>query len=390
MSATHRSSKSIPMLCLVMRKRQRSSVLIHCIATLVGVVAGLVRFLPCLFRSRPALIAENLFLRKQLAFYREREIEPHRLTDAGRVCLVVWARLFNWREALVIVKPETLVGWHRKGFRLFWRWKSKGGRPRLPRNIRQLIADMAAENPTWGEERIADELALKLGIYVSPRTVRTYWPEEPLGSGHRSTRPQHWRSFVRNHAQAIVACDFLVAVTARFQLLYILVVMEICSRRILHFNVTAHPTSSWTTQQLREAIPSDHQYRFLIHDRDSIFSAALDQQVGALGLRVLRTPVRAPKANAYCERLVGTIRRECLDYLIPLNERHLRNLLREWVRHYNQARPHSALGPGIPEASDRFFSPKGRGHVLPSEVRIHKEPVLGGLHHEYILEKLAS
>jgi putative transposase len=290
----------------------------------------------------------------------------------------------------MIVKPETLIGWHRNGFRLFWKWKSKVGRPRLPKNIRQLIAEMAAENSTWGEDRIADELALKLGIYVSPRTVRAYWPEEPLGSGRRSTRPQHWRSFIRNHAQAIVACDCLVAVTARFQLLYILVVLEIGSRRILHFNVTAQPNAVWTMQQLREAIPSDHTYRFLIHDLDCIFSAPLDQQVGAMGIRVLRTPVRAPKANAYCERLVGTIRRECLDFLIPFNERHLRRLLREWVAHYNHARPHSALGPGIPAGGDRFFPPNGRGHELPGEVRINKKRVLGGLHHEYSLEKLAS
>jgi len=298
--------------------------------------------------------------------------------------------MFNWREALMIVKPETLVVWHRKGFRLFWKWKSKGGRPRLPRNIRRLIAEMAAENPTWGEERVADELALKLGIYVSPRTVRAYWPEEPLRSDPRSTRPQHWRTFVRNHARAIVACDFLMAVTARFQLLYVLVVMEIGSRRIVHCNVTPHPTAIWTMQQLREAIPSDHEYRFLIHDRDSIFSADLDRQVGALALRVLRTPVRAPKSNAYCERLVGTIRRECLDYLIPFSERHLRALLREWVCHYNQARPHSALGPGILDGGDRFFAPTGRGHALPDGARIDKKAVLGGLHHEYRLEKLAG
>jgi putative transposase len=350
----------------VMRKPQRKSILSHLISTLLGVGAELSCFLPSLFRSRSALIAE---LRKQLAFYRERENKPRRLTDAARVCLLVWSRLFNWREALVIVKPETLVAWHRKGFRLFWKWKSKGGRPRLPRNIRQLIAEMATENPTWGEERVADELALKLGIYVSPRTVRAYWPEEPLRSGPRHARPQHWRTFVRNHARAIVACDFLVVVTARFQLLYVLVVMEIGSRRI---------------------IPSDHGYRFLIHDRDRIFSAARDRQVGALGLRVLRTPVRAPKANAYCERLVGAIRRECLDYLIPLSERHVRALLREWVWHYNQARPHSALGPGIPDGGDRFFEGMGSGHALPDGARTHKKAVLGGLHHEYALERLAS
>jgi transposase InsO family protein len=364
--------------------------LLRCISTLVGVGAGLARCLQLLFRSRSALIAENLFLRKQLAFYQEHDIAPRRLTDAARICLVVWSRLFKWREALVIVKPETFIGWHRKGFRLFWKWKSQAGRPRLPRNIRHLIAEMAAENPTWGEERIANELALKLGIHVSPRTVRAYWPEERSGPRCRSTRPQHWRTFVRNHAQAIVACDFLVAVTARFQLLYIVVVMEIGSRRIIHCNVTSHPTALWTMQQLREAIPSDHHYRFLIHDRDSIFSATLDHQVQALGLRVLRTPVRAPKANAYCERLVGTIRRECLDFLIPLNERHLRNLLREWVAHYNQARPHAALGPGIPEGGNRSFDANGSRHALPTDRYISKTAVLGGLHHEYRLERLAS
>lgn len=373
----------------VMQRPRRSQPFTHCCTTLFGAAAGLVQFLASSFRSRSALIAENLFLRKQLAFYREREIEPRRLTDAARICLVIWSRLFNWRDVLTVVKPETLIGWHRKGFRLFWKWKSKGGRRRLPKNVRQLIAEMAAENPTWGEERVADELALKLGIYISPRTVRAYWPEEPLGRGLRSTRPQYWRTFVRNHAQAIVACDFLVAVTARFQLLYVLVVMEIGTRRIVHCNVTAHPSMLWTMQQLREAIPSDHGYRFLIHDRDSIFSAALDRQVGALGLRVLRTPVRAPKGNAHCERLVGTIRRECLDYH-PLSQRHLRNLLSEWVKHYNRARPHSALGPGVPDGGDRFFDPKGRGHALPEGVRLRKKAVLGGLHHEYDLERLAS
>jgi hypothetical protein len=196
-----------------MRKPQRQPALVHLVATLFGVGAGLIRFLSSLLRSHSALVAENLFLRKQLAFYREREVKPHRLTDAARVCLLVWSRLFDWREALIVVKPETLIGWHRQGFRLFWRWKSRGGRPRLPRNIRRLIAEMAAENPTWGQERVADELALKLGIYVSPRTVRVYWPDRSPGSGSPRTRPQRWRSFVRNHAQSMVACDFLLAVT---------------------------------------------------------------------------------------------------------------------------------------------------------------------------------
>jgi len=219
--------------------------------------------------------------------------------------------------------------------------------------------------------------------------VRAYWPENPLRSGFCLSGSQRWRTFVHNHAKAMVACDFLVAVTARFQLLYVLVAMEIGSRRIIHLNVTAHPSACWTMQQLREGIPSDHQYRFLIHDRDGIFSSALDRQIDALGLKVLRTPIRAPKANAYCERLVGTLRRECLDYVIPINERHLRKLLPEWVRHYNQARPHSALGPGVPDGGDRVIRANLSRHELPTGARISKTPVLGGLHHEYRL-KLAS
>lgn len=163
----------------------------------------------------------------------------------------------------MIVKPETLIRWHRKGFKLFWRWKSRAGRPRLREDIRRLIVQMVSENPTWGEERVADELALKLGIFVSPRTVRAYCPpnmshRDPM----RTSSSQRWSTFVRNHAKAIVACDFLVSVTTGFRVLYVFVVMEIGSRRILHFNVTAHPTAAWTLQQFREAIPSDHHYRF--------------------------------------------------------------------------------------------------------------------------------
>ena len=191
-----------------------------------------------------------------------------------------------------------------------------------------------------------------MGICVSPRTVRKYWPKQLNGAGRTRTSSQHWRTFVSNHAQGIVACDFLVAVTARLQVLLVFVVMEVGSRRILHCSVTAHPIADWTLQQFREAIPSDHSYKFLIHNRDSIFSRELDQQLKSdFGLRVLRTPLRAPTANAYCERLVGTMRRECLDFVIPLNERHLQMTLRSWVTHYNQGRPHSSLGPGIQEKS---------------------------------------
>ena len=296
-------------------------------------------------------MAENLFLRKQLALFQERKKRPRPVSSGGRFVLLALARFFAWRGALVIVKPETFLKWHRTAFRMFWRWKSrKRGRPRLPKNLRELVLRMARENPTWGEGRIADERSLKLGVKVAPRTVAKYLEtNRPRGT----TGSQRWSTFVRNHAKGIVACDFLVCVTASFRVLYVFVAMEIGSRRILHSNVTGHPTAEWTTQQFREFLAFDHPYRFLIHDRDSIFSSAVDEALKGFGIRVLKTPVRAPKANAYCERLVGIIRRECLDFLIPLSEGHLKRIVREFVRHYNRGRPHSALGPGIPEPKFR-------------------------------------
>jgi putative transposase len=216
------------------------------------------QFMNVVARSRTAVAAEVLFLRKQLAYYQEHQIRPRRLTDAARLSLVFWSRLFDWKEALTVVTPQTLIRWHRKSFKLYWRWKSRGGRPPLPKDIRRLIARMVSENVTWGEERVADELSLKLGIFVSPRTVRKYWPKPLDGPKRRRTSSQHWRTFIKNHARGIVACDFLFAVTARFQVLY----MEVGTRRILHYNVTAHPTADWTLQQFREAIPSDYSYQF--------------------------------------------------------------------------------------------------------------------------------
>ena len=250
---------------------------------------------------------------------------------------------------------------------------------------------MARENPTWGEERIANELLLKLGLRVSPRTVRKYMPKRrDHGRGHRVSS-QRWMTFVRNHAQAIVACDCCVVVTATFRLLYVFIVMEHATRRILHANVTAHPTALWTLQQLREAIPADHSYRFLIHDRDSIFSQQLDQSIRNLGLRVLKTPVRSPQANALCERLIGTLRQECVDFVIPLTENHLRRLLSEWVLHYNHGRPHMSLGPGMPQSLASVpVALQTHRHRIPPFVRVAARPILGGLHHEYWLEAQAA
>ena len=238
----------------------------------------------------------------------------------------------------------------------------------------------------WGEERIAHELWLKLGIRVSPRTVRAYWP----GKGPWSDRcSQTWNTFVRNRARALLGRDFMVAVTARFQSFSIFVVMETGSRRILHCSVTPHPSAQWTIPQLREAISSDHEYRFLIHDRHATFSSELDVAIAALGLEAVKTPIRVPQANAFCERLLGTMRRECLDFMIPLNERHLRRIIREWVLHYNRGRLHSCLGPGIPDPRSAT-PPKARRHRFEEAERVKSTPVLAGLHHEYALERAVA
>jgi transposase InsO family protein len=179
-------------------------------------------------------------------------------------------------------------------------------------------------------------------------------------------------------------------VTASFRVLYVSVIMEVGTRRIVHFNATAHPTADWTLQQFREVITGEKPYRFLIHDRDSIYSSELESALKALGLGILRTPFRAPQANAFCERLVGTMRRECLDFLIPVQEKHLRRILHNWVTHYNRGRPHSSLGPGIPDPSAGIPAPRSLGHSIPRGHRVTSSVVLGGLHHEYRLEEIAA
>ena len=360
------------------------------IRTFFAVAATAYQYIVIRHRPSRSLAAENLFLRKQLALFQERQIKPRRADDATRATLVWLSRAFDWRDALVVVKPATLIRWHREGFRLFWKLKSRPGRPALPRDLRTLIRQMALENATWGEERIAHELLLKLGLCVSPRTVRKYMPARTDDGPAGSWFDHSWATFVRNHAEAIVACDFFAVVTATFKVLYVFVVVEHATRRIVHFNVTAHPTADWTLQQLREAIPANHQYGFLIRDRDAKFSSRLDESIRRLRVQILKTPVQAPKANAICERAIGTIRRECLDYLIPLGERHLYRILSEWVSHFNAARPHSALGPGIPDP------PKGvptklqrHRHKMPPGARVTVRPILGSLHHEYSLQLAA-
>jgi len=360
----------------------------HLLHTILAVTRDLVLLVLSATRSCAQLAAENLFLRKQLALCRERRVKPRRADDATRITLAGLSRRLEWCQLLVIVKPETLIRWHRQGFRLFWRWKSRApGRPAIPVDVQRLIATMAASNRTWGEERIANELLVKLGIRVSPRTVRRYMPSRP----RPTPGTQAWRTFVRNHARCVLASDFFVVVTATFRVLYVVVVLEIGTRRIVHWNVTAHPTADWTAQQFRMIASGDQAHRFVIHDRDTIYSQGVDRTLEAIGLTVLKTPVRAPQANAFCERVIGTIRRECLDFIIAMNEAHLRAIFREWVPHDNRGRPHASLGPGIPGGSAvNAVIAESHGHSVLAGCRVAATPILGGLHHEYRFERHAA
>ena len=270
------------------------------------------------------------------------------------------------------------------GWQIFWRWRCRAGRPPIVPELVSLIRRMATENPLWGEERIANELLVKLGIRVSPRTVGKYMPKRPPGQPRGD---QRWSTFLKNHAKTILACDFFVAVTATFRMLYVFVVIEHGTRRLAHVNVTTNPSADWTLRQLRAVVGEEGGHRYLIHDRDRIFREHLDGSIRALGLEVLRSPVASPKANSICERVIGTIRRECLDWMIPMSERHLRLILKSWVEHYNRGRPHSRLGPGVPDPPAMLATIrklKSR-HRLGEGVAVLAKSVLGGLHHEYAM-----
>ena len=351
---------------------------------IVEVLSDLVKFAALFLRPAGAIRAENLALRRQLAAYIERGVKPRRLDHAGRASLAMLSRLFSWRDAIVVVRPSTVIRWHRLGWRIFWRWKSRAGRPRIAPEVQRLIRRMATDNPLWGEERIANELLVKLGIRVSARTVRKYMPTRPPGQPRND---QRWSTFLKNHAKAILACDFFVAATATFRMLYVFVVIEHATRRLLLVNVTAHPDADWTLQQLREVVGDHGSHRYLIHDRDRIYAKHLDASIRSLGLDILRSPVSSPAANAICERVIGTIRRECLDWLIPMSETHLRAILKEWVTHYNKGRVHSMLGPGVPDPPQESAAiPKSETrHRLAAVVFVRVKAILGGLHHEYSL-----
>jgi transposase InsO family protein len=317
--------------------------------------------------GRHALLLENLVLRQQLAVLRRTKRPRLEQRDKVFWVLVRWLTS-EWRRHLVLVGPDTVVRWHRQGWRLFWRWKSRTrlGRPHLPAEVRELIATMSRENVLWGTERIRGEL-LKLGIVVSNRSIRRYrW--RPPG---RPSSPA-WRTFLANHAHALWAADLFTVPTLTFRTLYVLFFIGHGRRELLHFRVTAHPTAAWVWQQVLNATPWGRSPRYLLLDRDRVYGSIFGARLKGLGIEQLLTPVRAPKANAVAERMVGTFRRECLDHVVIVNEAHLCALLEEFRDYYNRQRPHRTLrlAPPVPAAR------------LPAGT-IRSRPVLGGLHHRY-------
>jgi len=264
-------------------------------------------------RSRAAMELENLALRHQLGVLQRSARKRPRLTAGDRLLWVWLSRIrSDWRSMLVMVQPDTVIAWHRKSFRLFWSWKvrrGQPGRPKIPREVRDLLHRMCRENPTWGAPRIHGEL-LKLGIDIGETSVSKYMVRG------RKPPSQTWRTFLENHVQRLVSIDFFTVPTLRFQILYVFLVLAHDRRRILHFNVTAHPTAEWTVQQLREAFPFDQGSRYLLRDRDAIFGDNFREQVRDLGIREVLCAPHSPWQRAYVERAIGSIRRECLDDVI--------------------------------------------------------------------------
>jgi len=280
-----------------------------------------IRTLRSVFRSRRELVLENLVLRQQLAAFRHVHPRP-RLTEADRMFWVLLSKIWSgWRDALHIVQPETVVRWQRQAFRNYWRVKSRvRGRPKIDPDVRALIRRMCRSNPLWGAPRIHGEL-LKLGIELSETTVAKYMLKR------RGPPAQSWRTFLKNHADELIALDFFTVPTATFKVLFVLSVLSHDRRRILHFNVTEHPTAVWTARQLLEACGTEERPRYLIRDRDAIYGEAFSRQAVALGIQQAPSAPRSPWQNPYAERVIGSIRRECLDHVVVLGARHLRRIL---------------------------------------------------------------
>ena len=330
----------------------------------------LVGLFRAVFSRRADLVTENLLLRQQLAVVTRPTRRRPRLHSRDKL-FWVWLRALrrDWRQHVVLVRPETVVRWHHHTWKLFWRWRSRHrpGRPRLSAEVRELIAQMARQNPRWGSERIRGEL-LKLGLTVSKRSIQRYRRRGPAGPPS-----QTWRTFLANHRPDIWAADLLTVQTLTFPTLYVLLFITHARRELVHVNVTASPTAAWIWQRVREATPWGRQPRYLLRDRDAVYGGDFARRAQQrLGIHTLLSPVRAPRANAVAERVIRTLRNECLDHLIIVNEQHLRMVLAEFVEYYNRERPHRSLQFDMPRPTAR-----------PAAGSVHSRPVLGGLHHVY-------
>ena len=340
-------------------------------------------FLTCLsafFRSRYSLVLEIIALRQQLGIFKRRLPRP-RMRIQDRIFWILLRRLWPaWSQVLIIVKPETVVAWHRAGFRLFWRLRSQAkslGRPKVDAELRSLIRRMVKENPSWGAPRIHGEL-LKLGFEVSERTVSRYLRRvSPLEQAGKL-----WGTFLRNHREVITAMDFFTVPTLTFRVLYCFFVIEHGRRKILHFNVTEHPTGFWIVQQLRQAFPESCPYRYAILDRDGKFGDEVTELLAATGMNPTRISPASPWQNGIAERWIGSCRRELLDHLIVLNETHLRRLMQQYISYYHADRIHDSLEKDTPAVRPISSKPD------PS-ARLVSFPRMGGLHHRYDWQQAA-
>lgn len=341
-----------------------------------GVTRGL---LTDLVRTKRQLLAENAFLRQQLLVAARGVKKPQFRASERALLVTLAAMLSHWRDALELVKPDTLLRWHREGFLLWWKWRSRRkppGTSRLSPEVVYLIRRMATENRPWGAERIRGEL-LKLGIAVAKRTVQRYL------SKVRTLPPdgQRWSIFLRQQAAAIWACDFVEVRDLCFRCHYVFVVIHLETRQIIHAASTTAPTAAWTVQQIRDLTAFGSGPKFLLRDNDGKFTATFDDVARGAGIRVVRTPVLAPKAAAYVERFIGSLRRECLDHVLLLGEGHLQRVLAEYRSYFSRARPHQGIEQRCPAA---FSSPALPPHFVPGAV-VEGRPMLGGLHHDYRL-----
>jgi len=340
--------------------------------------AVLSHFIHALVRSQSGLAIENAALRQQLALFKEKRPRPQ-LHGADRAFWVLLHRFWSsWSNALIIVKPETVVRWHRAGFRSYWRWKSRRvGRPRIGPDIAAVIRRMVREND-WGAPRIHEEL-LKLGHDVSERTVSRYLPRKPASPD----AIERWKTFLRNHRDAIGGMDFLTVPTVTFGVLYVFFIIDHARRRIRHVNVTAHPSAAWVIQQLREAFPFDETLRCLVLDRDAIFKGRVQAAIKDIEIEPKLISYRSPPCrlgmpwqNGVAERWVATLRRELLDHVVVFNEKHLRRLVLDYVAYYNEDRCHLSVEKDAPVPRPVMAKPSTTATVVGL-------PRVGGLHHRY-------